>query len=85
MMNLDFEMSYKYSNRNRKKKKLLFNIEITDFNIRNNCYSWEENAFKVLKIIDDQQQIIDFEKKYNLIEISHKFFVLLFFFKTLKN
>ena len=64
-----------------KSKRLLFNIEITDFNIRNHHRSWEENAFKVLNIIDDQQEINEFEKKYNLSEVQDNFFVLLYLLK----
>ena len=49
--------------------------------MRNRYPSWENNAFKVLKIIEDQKQIIEFEKKKNLTEVSHNFFGLLYLLK----
>ena len=52
-----------------KSKKLLFNVEISKYNIRNHHCGWEENAFKVLLISKNEDQIKEFERDIQPIKV----------------
>ena len=56
-----------------KAKKLLFNVDISEYNIRNRHRSWEENAYKVLMISEDETKIKKWEKIHDTIEVYSMF------------
>lgn len=52
----------------------MFNVDITDYNIRNHHKSWEDNAFKVLMISEDEEKVKEWERNHDMAEVYSNYY-----------